>query len=87
MPELVVYGIILGSIIALGAIGLTLIYGILRFANFAHGDLMPFIRWNFCEPVNQKSPACLRWSTAILIAVNNSGAYCTSSIITGGGYC
>ncbi len=38
--ELVVYGIVLGSIIALGAIGLTLIYGILRFANFAHGDLM-----------------------------------------------
>ncbi len=40
MPELIVYGILLGSIIALGAIGLTLIYGILRFANFAHGDLM-----------------------------------------------
>lgn len=40
MPELIVYGIILGSIIALGAVGLTLVYGILRFANFAHGDLM-----------------------------------------------
>ena len=40
MPELIVYGIVLGSIIALGAIGLTLVYGILRFANFAHGDLM-----------------------------------------------
>lgn len=40
MIELFVYGIILGSIISLGSIGLTLIYGILRFANFAHGDLM-----------------------------------------------
>jgi len=40
VPELIVYGIVLGSIIALGAIGLTLVYGILRFANFAHGDLM-----------------------------------------------
>ena len=40
MAELFVYGIVLGSIIALGAIGLTLVYGILRFANFAHGDLM-----------------------------------------------
>ncbi|MFQ5828742.1 MAG: branched-chain amino acid ABC transporter permease [Candidatus Methylomirabilia bacterium] len=40
MVELIVYGIILGSIIALGAIGLSLVYGILRFANFAHGDLM-----------------------------------------------
>ena len=40
MAELIVVGLILGSIIALGAIGLTLIYGILKFANFAHGDLM-----------------------------------------------
>jgi branched-chain amino acid transport system permease protein/neutral amino acid transport system permease protein len=40
MAELLVYGIVLGSIIALGAIGLTLVYGIIRFANFAHGDLM-----------------------------------------------
>ncbi|RLB11171.1 MAG: branched-chain amino acid ABC transporter permease [Deltaproteobacteria bacterium] len=40
MPELITYGIVLGSIIALGAIGLTLVYGIIRFANFAHGDLM-----------------------------------------------
>jgi branched-chain amino acid transport system permease protein/neutral amino acid transport system permease protein len=40
LPELVGYGVVLGSIIALGAVGLTLIYGIVRFANFAHGDLM-----------------------------------------------
>ncbi len=40
MAELAVYGIVLGSIISLGAIGLTLVYGILKFANFAHGDLM-----------------------------------------------
>jgi len=40
LAELFVYGIVLGSIIALGSIGLTLVYGILRFANFAHGDLM-----------------------------------------------
>lgn len=40
MAELIGYGIVLGSIIALGAVGLTLIYGIARFGNFAHGDLM-----------------------------------------------
>ncbi|MFH1242323.1 MAG: branched-chain amino acid ABC transporter permease [Pseudomonadota bacterium] len=40
MAELIIYGIVLGSIISLGAIGLTLVYGIIRFANFAHGDLM-----------------------------------------------
>ena len=37
---LVVNGVFLGAIIALGAVGLTLIYGILHFANFAHGDYM-----------------------------------------------
>lgn len=32
-------GIVLGSIYALGAIGITLVFGILRFAHFAHGDM------------------------------------------------
>ena len=40
MFELFVYGLVLGGIIALGAVGLTLVYGIVRLANFAHGDLM-----------------------------------------------
>ena len=31
-----------GSQLALGALGVTLIYGILRFSNFAHGDMMAF---------------------------------------------
>ena len=35
-------GIVLGSIYALGAIGITLTFGILRFANFAHGEIMTF---------------------------------------------
>lgn len=38
MVELIVYGIILGSIIALGSIGLTLIWGITDLFNCAHGD-------------------------------------------------
>jgi branched-chain amino acid transport system permease protein len=40
VAELIVYGLVLGSIISLGAIGLTLVYGIIRFANFAHGDFL-----------------------------------------------
>lgn len=35
-------GIVLGCIYALGAIGISLTFGILRFANFAHGELMTF---------------------------------------------
>ena len=38
--SLIVNGVFLGAIIALGAIGLTLIYGVLNFANIAHGDYM-----------------------------------------------
>jgi len=36
----IISGAVLGSIYALGAIGVTLIFGILRFAHFAHGDMM-----------------------------------------------
>ena len=32
-------GLALGSIIALIALGYTMVYGILRFINFAHGDV------------------------------------------------
>src|SRR4030042_5370085 len=35
-----VIGIVTGSVLALGAIGLTLIFGVLKFAHFAHGDSM-----------------------------------------------
>lgn len=38
--QLFVNGIAVSSIIALGAVGLTLTYGILRLSNFAHGDFM-----------------------------------------------
>jgi len=50
----IVPSITYGSQLALGAIGVTLIYGVLRFANFAYGDLMAFgtmisilITWKF----------------------------------------
>lgn len=36
----VIAGLIIGSIYALGAVGVTLVFGILRFAHFAHGDMM-----------------------------------------------
>src|SRR5690606_9813131 len=38
--KVIISGAVLGSIYALGAIGITLIFGILRFAHFAHGDMM-----------------------------------------------
>jgi branched-chain amino acid transport system permease protein len=41
-PQALMDGLITGSMIGLGAIGVTLTYSILRFANFAHGE---FISW------------------------------------------
>ena len=35
-------GLTLGTVYALGAVGLTLVYGILRLVNFAHGDFLTF---------------------------------------------
>ena len=45
-------GVLLGSIYALGAIGITLTFGILRFANFAHGDIMTlgvYFTWSLVQ--------------------------------------
>jgi neutral amino acid transport system permease protein len=35
-------GLSLGAVFALGAVGLTLVYGILKLVNFAHGDFLTF---------------------------------------------
>ena len=50
----VIPGAAYGAQLALGALGVTLVYGILRFSNFAHGDTMAFgtamtilITWGF----------------------------------------
>ncbi|MEL7299750.1 MAG: branched-chain amino acid ABC transporter permease [Pseudomonadota bacterium] len=39
---IVIPGVAYGSQLALGALGVTLVYSILRFSNFAHGDTMAF---------------------------------------------
>ena len=41
-PQALMDGLVAGSMIGLGAVGVTLTYSILRFANFAHGE---FIAW------------------------------------------
>jgi branched-chain amino acid transport system permease protein len=41
-PQFLADGLIMGAMLGLGAIGVTLTYSILRFANFAHGE---FITW------------------------------------------
>ncbi len=82
-PLIVLNGIRFGAILMLGAIGLTLTYKILNFANFAHGDLMMFgafvafsFDWILVDILPQLMPALgdptqadtLRW-IAIVIAM------------------
>ena len=40
ITELIINGLIQGSLYALVAIGFTMVYGILRLINFAHGDVI-----------------------------------------------
>jgi len=40
--QLLANGLVTGSIIAIAAIGLSLVYGILKIVNFAHGDFLTF---------------------------------------------
>jgi branched-chain amino acid transport system permease protein len=61
--QVVISGLVLGCIYALGAIGITLIFGILRFAHFAHSELMTggafiafllasaFAAWGIATPI------------------------------------
>ena len=39
---ILVPGLAYGSQLALGALGVTLVFAVLRFSNFAHGDTMAF---------------------------------------------
>lgn len=41
-PQVLVDGLVNGALIGLGAVGVTLTYSILRFANFAHGEFITF---------------------------------------------
>jgi branched-chain amino acid transport system permease protein/neutral amino acid transport system permease protein len=85
------WGVMLGSIIALGAIGLTLVYGVLKFGNFSHGDimsvgaylvflLMPFLPWG-----SALAPFSFGWEfvMALLVAMPLTGlvAYATDRIL------
>jgi branched-chain amino acid transport system permease protein len=40
MAQLIVSGILLGGVYALIALGLTLVFGVMRVVNFAHGDIL-----------------------------------------------
>jgi branched-chain amino acid transport system permease protein len=64
-------GVIMGAMLGLGAIGVTLTYSILRFANFAHGE---FITWG----------AYITLALAAAIAMLTGGASATMGVLSFG---
>lgn len=40
LVQTIIFGVTIGSVVAVGAVGLTLSYGVTRFINFAYGDLL-----------------------------------------------
>ncbi len=69
--QLLIYGIVTGGIYALGAIGISLIFAILRFAHFAHGDLMTV-------------GAYLALSAAAILGLPLGGAFALAALLTAG---
>lgn len=54
--QLLANGVVTGSVYAIAAVGVSLVYGILRLVNFAYGDMMAFgalIAFGVNEPLHQ----------------------------------
>lgn len=62
---LTIDGLSLGSLLALGAVGLTLVYGILRLPNFAQGDL---VTWGAYLTLLGVQRLQLPWGAAIVLS-------------------
>jgi branched-chain amino acid transport system permease protein len=75
--QLLIFGIVLGGIIALGAVGVSLVFGILRFANFAHGDMMTLgaylalvVVGPLALPMYVAFPVALAGTAAIVVGID-----------------
>jgi branched-chain amino acid transport system permease protein len=65
-------GLSLGSVYALGAVGLTLVYGTLRLVNFAHGDFLTFgVYMAYLVNVTWEAPLAVAivWAVAMTAAL------------------
>jgi branched-chain amino acid transport system permease protein/neutral amino acid transport system permease protein len=76
--QLLLNGVIAGSVYALFAVGLTLVYGVFHFINFAHGELIAwgaylalmFVSPPFDLPLYLAAPPALALTVAIGLAQN-----------------
>ena len=79
-------GLSLGSVYALGAVGLTLVYGILKLVNFAHGDFLTFGAY-MAFVVNVTWGAAARPRRSCFAIVGHRGARAAASSAPCGGRC
>lgn len=74
-------GLTLGGIYALIALGYTMVYGILKFINFAHGDILmagAYIGLFVFDFLRGDSPLGIWWFFAFLIAMLCSMLFCAA---------
>ncbi|HEY0877125.1 MAG TPA: branched-chain amino acid ABC transporter permease [Zeimonas sp.] len=75
MIQYVADGVVVGATLALGAIGLTLTYNILRFANFAHGEFLTFGAYfalvfaAFFASASTIGPLTFGWGFLVAVAI------------------
>ena len=78
--DFVMFGLTIGSIYALIALGYTMVYGVLRLINFAHGDIMMtgafagYFVASSAATIRASSIAarCWRWRAILAVAVATS---------------
>lgn len=74
-----VNGLTLGGIYALIALGYTMVYGILKFINFAHGDVLmvgAYVGLFVFDFLRGSTPLGVWWFFAFIIAMLSSMAFC-----------
>lgn len=64
-PQVIVDGLVNGTLIGLGAVGVTLTYSILRFANFAHGEFITFGAYAALAICGVLSTAVAGWAEGV----------------------
>src|SRR4051794_32202766 len=67
--QLLVNGLVTGSVYAIAAVGVSLVYGLLRLVNFAYGDMMAFgalITFGVNGPLHQSMIRIIDWCSGPL---------------------
>jgi branched-subunit amino acid ABC-type transport system permease component len=85
IPQLVLNGLTIGGIYALGGVGLTLVYGILNLVNFAHGDFLTagaYLAWTGAAGYFGAQPWQIGAGLALILALVLAGDQLESSLRT-----